>query len=245
MRARRASLALACVLAAGCGGGGGGSDGGTADGGPAFAPTFENVQQHVFKIGCALESCHASDTARTAGGLDLQANPYLALLGPDGKGAVAQDPAGYPYTYNGMRLVVPGDPGHSLLYLKITAASSCKGGSGAEAPPQSQCPDGLQMPNVAGTSLDPGTIEAVRAWIADGAPGPADAGVTEGGGSDAGADAGAQDAGAVDAGNPDAGPGDAGLADAGGGDGGTVDAGMSDAGSPDAGTADAGLADAG
>ena len=165
----RARLALALAIGAGCGGGGGGSDGGAADAGPAFAPTFANIQQNVIKIGCALEICHASDTARNAGGLDLQANPYLALLGDGGTGAPAADPLGYPYRYNGMLLVAPGDPAHSLLYLKITADPSCKGGAGSQAPPQAQCPDGLQMPNVAGTSLDPGSIEAIREWIVDGA----------------------------------------------------------------------------
>ncbi len=101
------------------------------------------------------------------GGLDLATNPYLALLGDGGTGAPASDPAAGStvlYHYDGMLLVKPGDPAHSLLYLKLTTdPQSCTLGT-----PQTECQYGAGMPST-GTALPPGDIESVREWIANGA----------------------------------------------------------------------------
>jgi hypothetical protein len=54
---------------------------------------------------------------------------------------------------DGMTLVVPGDPGQSLLYLKVST----------DTPP---C--GKRMPAV-GAPLDPAQVDLIRAWIEGGA----------------------------------------------------------------------------
>jgi len=72
----------------------------------------------------------------------------------------------YPYNYNGMLLVAPGDPDNSLLFQKINAVNAAPGCTQAAG----SCQYGQHMPNVSGETLPANYIEAVREWIANGAP---------------------------------------------------------------------------
>ncbi len=167
-------LAVSLSLAAGCGSSGGGAPSGGSSGGggdagvqPAFAPTFANVNSQVFQMGCALSACHAPPVSPAVGNLDLKTNAYAALLGADGGGVPASDVAApYNYGYNGMLLIAPGDPEHSLLYQKVhaglAAGSGCVQGPGV-------CQYGEHMPNLPGQVLGAGVVEAIREWIAQGA----------------------------------------------------------------------------
>ncbi len=162
----RAGLLSAIFLAVtACGSGGGGSDGG-GDAGvqPAFTPTFANVNSKIFMVSCSLSACHSPPAGPFVGNLDLKTNPYAALLG-DG-GVPASDPTSFPYHYNGMPLVTPGDPAHSLLFQKLAST----GPTGCSQTPTGSCEYGQHMPNVPGETLGVPYVEAVREWIANGAP---------------------------------------------------------------------------
>lgn len=166
-------LAAAVLLGApaACGGddskaGAGGSEGGVADAAsedaPAYAvcpdglmPTFSSIRDNVFAHSC-LEAgkCHTSEGAVDSGGLDLEMDPYTALLGADGTGAKANNPDGSLKT---LKRVVPGDPDHSFLVIKLSTMSGTdpQYGSGMPFPtPGSVCPEAL---------------DAIRAWITAGA----------------------------------------------------------------------------
>ena len=142
----------------------GGSDAGSTGGTqPAFAPTFANVNDHVFNIGCGnmlTGVCHAKGAGQPVGSLDLATAPYVALLGENGQGAQASPATsgagGYSFAYTGLVLVKPGDPEHSLLYQKLALQG------------QSDPTYGFRMP-YANPVLSPGVIEAIREWIANGA----------------------------------------------------------------------------
>ena len=152
-------LALA-LLGGGCGDPGGAADGGGVQ--PAFSPTYANVNDRVFNVGCGntlTGLCHAKGAGPVVGSLDLATNPYLALLGESGQGAPAapaSSGSGYSFAYTGLILVKPGDPDHSLLYQKLTL-------HGPSDPTY-----GFRMPYV-NPPLPAGVIEAVREWIANGA----------------------------------------------------------------------------
>lgn len=95
---------------------------------------------------------------RPDGGQELDGGLIALDGGPNGA---------YPYDYNGMLLVKPGDPENSLLFQKISAIAA---DPGCTQTPTSPCQYGQHMPNVSGETLPPGYIEAVREWIANGAP---------------------------------------------------------------------------
>jgi hypothetical protein len=118
------------------------------DGGP---PTWEGMQL-LFGQRCTFSSCHS---ARAAGGLVLlPESAYANLLAPS-----TQVPA--------MLRVRPGDPDASYLLRKIDGTMSALAA--------------CATPTVCGTSMPQSdeimsaSVRAVvRAWIADGAPGPRD-----------------------------------------------------------------------
>lgn len=85
-------------------------------------------------------SCHAAG-AGALGDLDLETDAYAALVGV----ASTTDPS--------MKLVEPGDPEASFFFLKITGEMGT--GRGTAMPPFG--------------TIDADVVEAVRAWIADGA----------------------------------------------------------------------------
>ncbi len=84
-------------------------------------------------------SCH-SPAGGPLGGLDLQTDPYTALM--DGTSA-----------YSGRTLVVPGDPDASFLIVKLRGDQ--EGTEGALMPPLG--------------AIDAEELAAIEAWVADGA----------------------------------------------------------------------------
>jgi hypothetical protein len=151
--------------------GGGGTDAGSNIA-PAFTPTFSNVNKMVFQpvtgYGCTVSNCHSTGAGATVGDLDLADNPYQALLGDAGTGVPSVNVPSLSYNYNGMLLVKPGDPDNSLLFQKINAGAAST--SGCTQAASGACEYGESMPNVAGELLPANVIEAVREWIANGAP---------------------------------------------------------------------------
>lgn len=112
------------------------------------APTFTNVYQGVLCAdGCA-KVCHGSSSD---GMLDIstKALAYKALVGVAARGPAC---AG-----GGQTLVKPLDPMASVLYSKLAVTPLC----GMAMPP------GVTSVN---TSITPAMLNAVRAWIAAGAP---------------------------------------------------------------------------
>lgn len=107
--------------------------------------TFEAIQDHIFNESCISSSCHSS--AWAAAGLSLEPDvAYEQLVGRVPQNAKARD--------EGMQLVKAGDPGKSFLMTKLT-------GSGVGY--------GDRMPR-SYSSLSGVAIDAIRAWIAAGAP---------------------------------------------------------------------------
>ncbi len=107
--------------------------------------TFEAIQDHIFNESCISSSCHSS--AWAAAGLSLEPDvAYEQLVGRVPQNAKARE--------EGMLLVTAGDPGKSFLITKLT-------GSGVGY--------GDRMPR-SYSSLSGVAIDAVRAWVAAGAP---------------------------------------------------------------------------
>lgn len=118
----------------------------TDDGGPASTaqPTLAWVQANVFTKSCAVSGCHGAGSP--AAGLKLtDADASRASL----VGVASKVADGQGGTY--LR-VAASDPSKSLLYLVV------KGKVGE----QRQMPPGL--------ALSPEKVEAIRGWIAAGAP---------------------------------------------------------------------------
>ena len=125
---------------------------------PVIPPTFSNVNQRLFLVGCNFTSCHDSGAGYDQGSLDLATDPYGALLGVDGLGAPAQNVKG---TATGLLRVKPGDPEHSLLWIKLNLM----------LPPKVSDPlYGESMPETAPGSAQQNVLNAVHDWIAAGAP---------------------------------------------------------------------------
>jgi mono/diheme cytochrome c family protein len=110
---------------------------------PAAASDEVSYERDVLPILTAqCVMCHLPGAA--LGELSLYPDARAALVGV----ASAQ---------SSLKLVEPGAPERSYLYLKMTGTQSKAGGSGEPMPPT-----GL---------LDAGTIELIRRWIAQGAAG--------------------------------------------------------------------------
>ena len=107
---------------------------------------YHDIQEYIFDKSCANSACHA--VPANAGSLDLT----YGLSYEDLVAAVPQNPAA---AAAGMKLVDPGNPENSFLLTKLM---------GPTAPEQ-----GARMP-FGGGVLHDGKIEAIRAWIAAGAP---------------------------------------------------------------------------
>ena len=107
--------------------------------------TFEAIQDHIFNESCISSSCHSS--AWAAAGLSLEPDVAYANL-------VDRVPQNRKAREEGMRLVRAGEPGQSFLITKLT-------GSGVGY--------GDRMPR-SYSSLSGVAIDAIRAWIAAGAP---------------------------------------------------------------------------
>lgn len=107
---------------------------------------YHDIQEYIFDKSCANSVCHAAPA--NAGNLNLTYGvSYQDLVG-----RVSQNPAA---AAAGLKLVDPGNPENSFLLTKLM---------GPEVPEQ-----GARMP-FGGGVLHDGKIDAVRAWIAAGAP---------------------------------------------------------------------------
>jgi mono/diheme cytochrome c family protein len=102
-------------------------------------PRLSSIEQQIFQRSCAFSSCHGGEAPKK--GLLLEGPTYTRLVNQPS--AVVKDRV----------LVVPGNPGASYLYEKLTSSKPA---------------DGDQMPD-ASTPLSAAKLEAVRAWIAAGA----------------------------------------------------------------------------
>ena len=107
--------------------------------------TYHEIQDYIFDKSCANSACHASPA--NAGNLNLT----YGLSYRDLVGRIPQNPAA---AAAGMKLIDPGNPENSFLLTKLIDP----------IPEQ-----GVRMPFNAGT-LHTGKIDAIRTWIAAGAP---------------------------------------------------------------------------
>ena len=116
---------------------------GAADcGGPAAAPTFTTLRTDIFEPRCGnAAGCHTS--SNPPNDLDLITDAYGSLVDK----ASVVDPS--------KKLVVAGDPDNSLLMAILKEGASGPGGTVSSMPP--------------GFSLSQDDLDAIEAWIADGA----------------------------------------------------------------------------
>ncbi len=169
-------LALACSAcgegspaspgAAGSGGDAGAGEAGYAVCPPAVKPNFESLLTTIFATpSCGTTvagNCHSASGSAPSGtgnllDFTLGAGGVYAELVGDGGGAPSADIAG---SAGHIPRVSPFDAGASLLYIKLTL----------ETPAD---PDyGAGMPLTAPGSVCPATLDAVKAWIDQGAAAP-------------------------------------------------------------------------
>ena len=108
--------------------------------------TYHDIQEYVFDKSCASSTCHAAPA--NSRGLSLEYGlSYDALIG-----VVPQNPAA---AAAGMKLVDPNNPENSFLLTKLIGPESNDQGS--------------RMP-FGGGMIHNGKIDAIRTWIAAGAP---------------------------------------------------------------------------
>jgi hypothetical protein len=122
---------------------------GACGSGEPEAPTFAELDQAVLTPRCTAP-CHSGGEF-AAGGLDLEPDPYAALV---------DVPASAPECAGKGTRVVPGDPDRSLLYTKVIARIR-----GTTAPCGETMPLGVDL-----LPLPDQEAELIRAWIAGGAP---------------------------------------------------------------------------
>lgn len=108
--------------------------------------TYHDIQHYIFDKSCVNTACHGAPA--NAGGLNLSyENLYENLIGETPRNPAAAAAA--------MKLVDPGNPENSFLLTKLIGPSSPEFGA--------------RMPLTAG-QLHDGKIDAIRTWIAAGAP---------------------------------------------------------------------------
>ena len=107
--------------------------------------TYHEIQDYIFDKSCANSVCHAAPA--NAGNLNL-------TYGLSYQNLVGRDPLNPAAAAAGMKLIDPGNPENSFLLTKLMDPT----------PEQ-----GTRMPFNAGT-LHTGKIDAIRTWIAAGAP---------------------------------------------------------------------------
>lgn len=116
--------------------------------------TFSSLNQDVFQISCAnFSSCHNKTDHK--GGLDLQTDPYNALVNADTVGMDGNDDfpkarTGYP------KRVVPGHPEQSYLWKKLTMSESHNADYGYRMPYNNP-------------PLDQESLDRIETWITNGA----------------------------------------------------------------------------
>ena len=118
----------------------------TVSGTSPSAATFSTLYDTIFApVGCAAAFCHGANAPAGALQLGSRDRAYEALVGVPAAGAAC---AG-----RGLLRVAPGDPGASLLLLKLTSRPPC----GVAMP----APDAL---------LSDSQVAVIRRWIEVGAP---------------------------------------------------------------------------
>ena len=113
---------------------------------PEEGSAYHDLQEYIFDKSCANSACHAAPA--NAGNLNLT----YGLSYEDLVGVVPQNPAA---AAAGMKLVDPGNPENSFLLTKLIGPTVAE--------------QGQRMP-FGGGVLHTGKIDAVRTWIAAGAP---------------------------------------------------------------------------
>jgi hypothetical protein len=115
---------------------------------PNLEPTFASIRTEIFentdmagRTSCV--TCHTGQGRTPAGGLNLQSDPYSALVNAPSRGKP------------GEILVVPGDPASSYLIAKLEGHAGIAG---------------LRMPRNGPPYLTDGQILIIRRWIETGAP---------------------------------------------------------------------------
>ena len=119
---------------------------------PGIQPTYSSIDQSFFKVSCT--ACHSGAQATSSGGLDLSGDAFSALVNVTAQNSQAQSgsrPAG-------LLRVKPGDPDNSLLYQKLLIGPT----------PSPEFGDGMPLNSPGSVCQE--TREAVRLWIASGAP---------------------------------------------------------------------------
>ena len=119
---------------------------------PGIQPTYSSLDQSFFKVSCT--TCHSGAQAASSGGLDFSGDAFGALVNVTAQNSQAQ-PGSRPA---GLLRVKPGDPDNSLLYQKLLIGPTPSPAFGEGMP--------LDSPG----SVCQETREAVRLWIASGAP---------------------------------------------------------------------------
>jgi hypothetical protein len=117
----------------------GGPEDGGSDGGSGIAAKLSSIRSDIFTPNCSATSCHGG--ANPVQGLDLASDGVHARL-VDVDSTVA-----------GQKVVVPGEPSESLLYIVVK--DGLPNGGIRKMPP--------------GVSLSDEKVEAIRAWIEAGA----------------------------------------------------------------------------
>ena len=113
----------------------------------SIQPTLSSIDRLLFKVTCT--ACHTPPVPQ--GLLDLSGDAYAALVDVPAQNVGASTPP------LGLLRVKPGDPDNSLLWRKlVTAGVSPLYGSG--------------MPQNAPGTVCQAATDAVRTWIANGAP---------------------------------------------------------------------------
>ena len=113
---------------------------------PEEYSTYHAIQEYVFDKSCANSACHAAPA--NIAGLNLTyANSYEEIVGetPENVAAAA----------SGMKLIDPGNPENSFLLTKLITPIAQE--------------HGARMP-LGSSVLHDGKIDAIRKWIAAGAP---------------------------------------------------------------------------
>lgn len=145
--------------------------GASAEGGTLYQAVEQTVMQ-----SCAFFRCHGGTAVI---GANLSLNDGQSLL----RALVNIPSCEYPL----MMRVRPGDPDHSWIMVKLRAPVADTQSEAIEFTPDSSWDGralcrypsadggsgfGLRMPATGQFQLDPAGIEAIRAWIEAGAPGP-------------------------------------------------------------------------
>jgi hypothetical protein len=115
---------------------------------PNLQPTFASIKSEIFQTTDLLGrtsciTCHTDQGRNPAGGLNLRADPYAALVNV----ASREQPQ--------VMRVVPGDPDNSYLIRKIEGGPNITG---------------ARMPQNGPPFLTPEQILVIRRWIQVGAP---------------------------------------------------------------------------